>query len=158
MLYPKIMEVSTAKATGATYYLVRFWLTAADRAAGKTPFLVEDFVDTTLRPTGTRLIDPDDETKGSEAYDIDLPAAIKDNIKRYIVSAERLGYQGDNTSRKATASMAFKVGGETIRKKGARILKPIVRDQSDPNGVLAKPEVKDMEGKDLDVSLAAVGP
>jgi len=157
MLYPKIVEVSTDKATGSTYVLVRFWLTEAARTAGKTPYLVEDFV-MQLRPTGTRLIDPDDDTKGSESYVIDIPAAIKDNIKRYIVEAERLGYQGDNTSRKATASTSFKVGGVTKRKKGARIFTPVVRDQSDPHGVLAKPEVKDMEGKDVDVSVAAVSP
>lgn len=157
MLYPKILEVSTDKATGATYCLVRFWLTEAARAQGKTPFLVEDFV-MQLRPTGTRLIDPDDETKGTESFAIDVPAAINANIARYIVRAEQHGYQGDNTSRKATASMSFKVGGGTVRKKGARIFTPIVRDQSDPHGILAKPEVKDMEGKDIDVSLAAVGP
>jgi hypothetical protein len=157
MLYPKIVEVSTDKATGATYVLVRFWQTKTARAEGRPPFLVEDFV-MALRPTGTRLIDPDDETKGTETYSIDVPAAIKENIRKYIAEAERLGYQGDNSSRKGTASTSFKVGGVVKRKRGARIFKPVVRDQSDPHGVLSRPEVKELEGKDVDVSVVAVGP
>jgi hypothetical protein len=154
MLHPKIVEVSTDQVTGETYVLVRFWKTKAARTRGDPPFLTEDFL-MQLRPTGTRQVDPDDPSKGTEVFDRDLEAEIRDNIRRYIVDAERYGHEGDNTSQTASGGQFF-AKGRVVRRSGTPI-KAIKRDSSDPHGVLAKPEVAALPGKDIDL-LAAVGP
>ena len=155
MLYPRIDEVTTDKRTGETYVRVRFWKTEAARAREDTPFLVEDFV-MPLRPTGTRLIDPDDPDRGTEEFARDLPAEIRGNISRYIERAEKYGYEGDNTSGDNTpgggrTAAPFSVEGRLVREAGKFRKEPRERDESDPHDVLAKPEVTDLRDKDLDV-------
>ena len=151
MLHPKIIEVSTGKGTEHVYCLVHFWRTKAARTAVGPPYLIEDFL-MQLRPIGTRLIDEDNPLAGSETYDRDLPAEIKENIRAYIVEAEKHDFHGDNSSRKASAG-EFYAKGKRVRPKDTPI-KAILRDQSDPNGAL-KPEVKAMQGKNLDVAVVS---
>ncbi len=152
MLHPRIIEVTTDKRTGETYVLVRFWKTRAARARKDTPFLVEDFV-MPLRPSGTRLIDSERPNLGSKTFDRDLPAEIRENISRYIVRAEKHGYEGDNTSGDVRTGAAFSVGGVVVREAG-RLLKEVRgRDESDPHGILAKPEVAALRDKDIDLAV-----
>lgn len=148
MLHPKIIEITTDKATSHTYVLVRFWRTKAARTQGKPPYLVEDFL-MHLRPTGMRLIDEGNPTLGSVSYDRDLPAEITENIRRYIVQAEKHGFRGDNTSSTVLGGEFF-AKGRRVRAKNLPI-KAIQRDNSDPHGVLAKPEVVALRGKDIDL-------
>lgn len=135
MLHPKIVEVSTDQKTGETYVLVHFWRTKAGRTRGDRPFLIEDFI-MRLRLGG------------------DLPAEIRANIGRFIRDAERYAYAGDNSSQAARGG-AFSAHGKLVRPEGTPI-QAVVRDTSDPHGVLAEPEVAALPGKDIDV--AAVGP
>ena len=130
--------------------MVRFWKTQAARARQDTPFLVEDFV-MSLRPTGTRRIDPERPDLGSETFDRDLPAEIREHIRDYIERAERFGYEGDNTSGDARTGAAFSVGGVVVREAGKLLVEPRLRDESDPHGVLAKPEVVALRGKDIEL-------
>ena len=144
MVY-KIVEVSTDKASGHTYVLVHFWRRRADYQTGKPPDRINDFL-MQLRPTGERIVTNaqgwlkrkdgvfvDPATLGPdkpepewerETFDRDLPAEIKTNIEAYWERAEAKGYPADH----ANAS--------------------IQRDNSDPHGVLARPDV---------VALRAVG-
>ena len=148
MLHPKIIELRTGRATGNAYLLVHFWRTKATRTRGDPPFLIEDFL-MQLRPTGTRLIDEDNPALGTEMFDRDLPAEIRANIRAYIVTAERGGFRGDNSSRNATGGEFF-AKGRRVRPSGRPITR-IERDSSDPHGVLAKPEVVALRGKNMDV-------
>ena len=149
MLHPKIIEVSTGK--GHTYILVHFWQTEAARTGGGPPYLIEDFL-MQLRPIGTRLLDEGNPLAGSETYDRDLPAEIKENIRAYIVEAEKHDYRGDNSSQ-TSAGGEFYAKGKRVRPKNTPIT-AIKRDQSDTNGAL-KPEVKAMQGKNLDVAVVS---
>ena len=137
-MFYQIVEVSTDKASGHTYVLVHFWRDKADQVKGKPPDRVNDFL-MQLRPTGERVvtdgngwykrlsdgvfIDPtkladDDATKWEwETYDRDLPAEVKANIEAYWERAEAKGYPGDQADPR------------------------IKRDDSDPYGVLARPDV-----------------
>ena len=152
MLHPRIIELRTDRATGHAYLLVHFWQTKAARTRGDPPFLIEDFL-MQLRPTGTRLIDEGNPALGTVPFDRDLPAEIKQNIRAYVAEAEKLGYRGDNSSQTATGGEFF-AKGRLVRPSG-RPIKAIQRDSSDPHGVLAKPEVVALRGKDVDL---AVGP
>ena len=137
MLY-KIVEVSTDKSSGHTYVLVHFWRRKADQKAGKPPARINDFL-MQLRPTGVRVVTNiqgwrkrkdgvfvDPATLGPEkpepewereTHDRDLPTEIKANIEAYWRRAEAKGYPGDQTDSR------------------------IKRDNSDPHGVLARPDV-----------------
>ena len=148
MLHPKISELRTDRATGHAYLLVRFWQTKAARTRGDPPFLIEDFL-MQLRPTGTRLIDEDNPALGTETFDRDLPAEIRANIRAYIAEAEKHGYQGDNSSRNATGGEFFAKG--RLVRPGGRPITRIERDSSDPHGVLAKPEVAALRGRNVDL-------
>lgn len=152
MLHPRIDEVATDATTGETYVLVRFWKSKAARARDDPPFLTEDFV-MQLRPTGERLIDEDNPALGKETFDRDLEAEIQQNIWNYAERAERLGYEGDNTSGDAVTAGAFSIGGKVIREAGKLIPGHRKRDESDPHGVLAKPEVKELRDKDIDLAV-----
>ena len=143
MLY-RIVEVSTDKASGHTYVLVHFWRRRADYQAGKPPDRVNDFL-MQLRPTGERIVTNvqgwpkrksggvfvDPATLGPEkpepewereTHDRDLPAEIKANIEAYWARAEAKGYPPDH----ANVS--------------------IQRDNSDPHGVLVRPNVAALRG------------
>lgn len=152
MLHPKIIEVTTDEQTGEAYVLVYFYRTKAARARGDPPFLIEDFI-MQLRLTGTRPIDADNPGLGTEVFARDLDAEIRANIRNFIRDAERYGYEGDNSSQSAVGG-AFSARGQVVRPEG-RPIQARVRDESDPHGVLAKPEVAALRGKDID--LATVG-
>ena len=124
MIY-KIVEVSTDKASGHTYVLTHFWARKADARANKPPRRINDFL-MQLRPTGTRLIDPDKPELGSETFDRDLPAEIKANIEAYWGRAETKGYPADHSNSRSQ------------------------RDNSDPYGVLARPDVAALRGAELE--------
>ncbi len=137
MLY-RIVEVSTDKASGHTYVLVHFWGEKAAFNVAKPPDRINDFL-MQLRPTGERIVtntagwpkredgvfvDPEtlDPEKPEpkwewETFDRDLPAEIKVNIEAYWHRAEAKGYPANHTSRY------------------------IQRNESDPHGVLARPDV-----------------
>jgi len=138
-MFCKIIEVSTAKASGHTYVLVHFWRDKANFDAGKPPARVNDFL-MQLRPTGQRVVTnaegwlkrksdgvfidpatlerekPEPEWE-REIFDRDLPVEIRANIEAYWPRAEAKGYPSDHTSHR------------------------IQRDNSDPYGVLARPDV-----------------
>lgn len=132
MLHPKIVEVSTEKKTGETYLLVEFWKTKAARTREDRPFLINSFV----------------------VYVRDDPEArIRSVILAYIMRAEKHGYAGDHSSAYAVTTDAFSVGGVVQRRTGARLVEPDQRDESDPYGVLAKPEVRALRGKNIDLEV-----
>ncbi len=122
-MFYKIAEVSTDKASGHTYVLVHFWRDKADQ--GKPPDRINDFL-MQLRPAGAKLIDPDDPGKGAETYDRDLPAEIRTNIEAYWARAETKGYPADHSNSRSQ------------------------RDNSDPYGVLARPDVAALRGAELE--------
>ncbi len=148
MLY-KIVEISTDKASGHTYALVHFWRRKADQKAGKPPARINDFL-MQLRPTGERVVtnaqgwlkrkdgvfvDPDTLNPGKpepewerETIDRDLPAEIKANIEAYWMRAEGKGYPSDQADPR------------------------IQRDNSDPHGVLARPDVAALRGAEVEKS------
>lgn len=134
MLHPKIVEVSTDKATGGCFVLALFWKTKVARTRDDKPFLTNSFV---LDMSGA---DPETE--------------IRHQVHAYAERAERLGYAGDHSAASATAGDAFFEGGKEIRRKGARVEEPRERDESDPHGVLARPEVQALIGKDIDLGVA----
>ncbi len=123
MLY-KIVEVSTDKASRHTYVLAHFWRRRADYQTGKPPVRSNDFL-MQLRPTGTRLIDPDNPGEGLETYDRDLPAEMKANIEAYWERAEAKSYPASHSDTR------------------------IQRDNSDPHGVLARPDVAALRGAEV---------
>ncbi len=150
MLYPKVTEISTDEESGETYFLVKFWTTSAARGRDEKPHLIEDFI-MPLRLVGERLIDPDSPEKGTEQYNRNLRMEIRGNIRRYIEEAERLGYRGDNTSGSAITGDLFSIGGRVVRRKGVPVGKPRGRDMSDPHGIVAKPEVATLRGRNMDL-------
>ena len=143
-MFYKIIEVSTDKASGHTYVLVRFWRDKAALDAGKPPDRTNDFL-MQLRPTGERVVTnaqgwpkrksdgkfidpktldpakPDPEWE-RETVDRDLPTQIKANIEAYWERAEAKNYPADHHNQR------------------------IKRDLSDPYGVLARPDVTALEG------------
>ena len=134
----KIVEISTAKASGHTYVLVNFWRAKTAFNAAKPPDRVNDFL-MQLRPTGVRVVtnaegwpkrkdgvfvdlatlDPEKPQPGWERETIarDLSAEIKANIEAYWARAEAKDYPSDHST------------------------PTIERDSSDPHGVLARPDV-----------------
>ncbi len=142
MIY-KIVEVSTDKASGHTYVLVHFWRRKADARANKPPRRVNDFL-MQLRPTGVRVVTDangwfkrkdgvfiDPETLDPEVpepewerenYDRDVPAEIRANIEAYWERAEAKDFPAEHSDPR------------------------IKRDNSDPHGVLARPDVAALKG------------
>ncbi len=142
-MFYKIVEVSTDKASGHAFVLAHFWRRRADYQTGKPPDRINDFL-MQLRPTGVRVvtdengwpkrkdgvfIDPD--TLGPEkpepewereTVDRDLPAEMKANIEAYWARAEEA-----------------EAGGKPYPANHANA--SIQRDNSDPHGVLARPDV-----------------
>lgn len=150
MLFPRVTELSTDVASGEVYMVVKFWKTRAARGQDEKPFLTEDFI-TPLRLIGTRPVDPDDPSRGRREYNRNLRAEIREDIRRYIEEAEGLGYEGDNTSGSITTGDSFSVGGVVIRRKDVPVGRPMARNMSDPYGVLAKPEVALLRGRNMDL-------
>lgn len=147
MVY-EIQEISTDKASGATFVLVWFWPSEAARLAGpESPHLVNDFL-MTLRPTETRVVrdgqgrmkrtdgtfiepaevKPEDELE-RETVERPLPLEITANIEAYMNRATAKRYSGDHTG---DASKPFFVDG--VRQK--QVEHRIERDNSDPRDVL----------------------
>ena len=144
-MFYKIAEVSTDKASGHTYVLVHFWRDKADQ--GKPPDRINDFL-MQLRPTGERVVTNaqgwlkrkdgvfvDPATLGPEkpepawereTHDRDLPAEIRANIEAYWERAETKGYPADHSNSRSQ------------------------RDNSDPYGVLVRPDVAALRGAEVE--------
>ena len=146
MLY-RIDEISTDKASGHTFVLVRFWNRKGDARANKPPRRVNDFL-MQLRPTGQRVVTdaqgwlkrkdgvfvdpatldlekPEPEWE-RETFNRDLPAEIRANVEAYWERAEAKGYPADHSSSR------------------------IQRDDNDPHGVLARPDVAALRGAEVE--------
>ena len=143
-MFYKIVEVSTDRASGHLYCLVHFWLNREDFTKRKPPFRKNDFL-MQLSPVGERVItnidgwykrlsdgvfidpetvdpeQPEPEWE-RETFDRDLPAEIKANIESYWQRVLILPIPFDHTSHR------------------------IQRDESDPHGVLARPDVTALRG------------
>ncbi len=148
MLY-RIVEVSTDKASGHLYCLVHFWRRKTDQAKGKPPDRINDFL-MQLRPTGERVVtnaqgwpkrkdgvfidpamlDPEkpEPEWERETFDRDLPAEMRANIEAYWGRAEEAEAGGKPYPANHTSPR-------------------IQRDNSDPHGVLARPDVAALRGK-----------
>lgn len=159
MLY-KPVEISTVKATGLTFFRVPFWRDKADFDAGKPWDRKNDFL-MQLRSTGERVVtnaegwpkrkddgkfidpatlDPEkpEPEWERETFDRDLPAEIRANIEAYWERAEANEYPPDHTS--IAYDLVSGWGRETIE-----------RDQSDPHGVLARPDVMALKDAQVEV-------
>ncbi len=151
MVY-KIVEVSTDKASGHTYVLAYFWRRRAAYQTGKPAGRVNDFL-MQLRPTGERIVTNvqgwpkrksggvfvDPATLGPEkpepewereTVDRDLPAEIRANIEAYWGRAEEAEAGGKPYPANHTSPR-------------------IQRDNSDPHGVLARPDVAALRGAEV---------
>ena len=146
-MFYKIVELSTDKRSGHTYVLVHFWERQALYREGKPPTRINDFL-MQLRPTGVRavanasgglkskggpFIDP--STLGfdrlvpeweKETYNRDLPAEIMSNIEAYWARAKMKDYPANHSNAR------------------------IQRDNRDPHGVLARPDVMELRDKEVD--------
>jgi hypothetical protein len=136
MLHPRIVEISTDKKTGCPFFLVHLWKTKAARTSRDKPYLINSHV-MALNLGG------------------DLKAQIMANIRRYAKAAEECGYRGDHSAANAVTADAFFEGDRMISRKGMPLREPTQRDQSDPHGILAKPEVAALRNKDLDLGVIA---
>lgn len=139
-MFYKIVEVSTSKASGHTYVLVHFWRDKAAFDAEKPPDRINDFL-MQLRSIGQRVVTnaegwPKRKADGKfvdpgtlgpdklqpewerETFGRNLPAEIKANIEAYWQRAEAGKFPADHTDSR------------------------IRRDESDPHGVLARPDVQ----------------
>ncbi len=121
-MYYRINEVSTIAATGNTYVHVDFWRRKSQFDRGEPPFLTNDFM-MHLRP------DQDPNTR----------QAMLDAIVAYWGRATRSGFSGDHTG---DPTKPLKRKGQLVRQ--ASTTRTPTRDNSDPHGVLAKPEVTDL--------------
>lgn len=139
----QIQEVKTEKKTGETYVSVRFWPSRASFNKAEKPALEENFI-MQLRPIGHRAVKDkegrtlrqsgiwashrapadDSDPPVTEPVAVDVPAEIKGNIERFL---ERHRHVRGNLK-----DVAIKT------------------DVSDPHGVLAKPDVAALRGKDFD--------
>ena len=112
---------------GATYWLARYWETKRHHGRGLPAYYIEDFrFDLTNRDGLDVFI----KAKVDETWDV----------------AVQLGMRGDNTSNLVTEQDFF-VRDRLIRHAGVRVKEPIVRDDADPKGLLARPEVQALIGK-----------
>ncbi len=146
----QVQKVKTEKKTGEPYVLVYYWLTRAAFTRAEKPAIEEDFImqirpimqravmnteGKTLRQSGvwaSMSAPPDDsDPTVTEPVTIDLRAQIRDNIECFLKGNR--DRRGNFTTIKLT-------------------------DTSDPHGVLAKPEVSSLVGKDFDEPSVGVSP
>jgi len=130
-MFYKIVEIATAKQARETYVLVHFWEKAAD-VARKPPVLINDFIMSLRSATLT------------EAGEVerDVPGDLRANILAYWERAQKRGWRGDHSSAVGRATQAFTEKGRVLRPVGTMIVAPIERDQSDPPGILKRPDVQ----------------
>ncbi len=119
-MYYRINEVSTIAATGNTFVHVDFWRRKSQFDAAEPQFLTNDF-HMHLRPAQH-----------------DSRQVILDAIVAYWGRARRAGFSGDHTE---DATKPLKRNGQLVRQATSTI---VVRDNSDPHGVLAKSEVTEL--------------
>ncbi|MGE3314016.1 MAG: hypothetical protein AB7O26_02790 [Planctomycetaceae bacterium] len=162
MIY-EIEDISTDKASGHTYVLVRFWTDEAARTRGDAPILVNDFL-MQLRPTGERVVTDeqgrwkrkdgsyidwnspqapefiDKADLETEPFERDILQEMAAGIERYIVRAEAEQFRGDHTHRDGSPPM--EVAGQVVP-QGRFDLE--LDASHDPHGVLAHPRVTDLK-------------
>ncbi len=165
MIY-KISEISTVKDSSLTYVLVDFWANRQSLRGGDPPVLTNDFLmqlQTTsiriitneegwLKATDGTFIDPatltpDDPQPEWERETVprDVAAEIKDNISGYWQRAVESQLTGDHT---ANPTNPFYKKGKIVPQKGST--PPVKRDQSDPKGILAKQDIQDLIGIEIE--------
>ena len=167
-MYFRINEVSTIRATGNTYVHVDFWRRKSHFDAGDPPFLTNDF-HMQLQPTGAKIVERDDgwlKLAGgdyispaqfearidagaelaleTEPVTHDLRAQILTNIDNYWAAAQLGELSGDHTS-DSRKQLYWR-----NRPVPQQPTPAIVRDNSDPKGVLARREVKDLRGAKIE--------
>ncbi len=139
----KVDEISTT-ARGSTYVKVNMWRTAAAERRGDPPNIVEEFLMNlkavrkravrdergyTLRESGVyaspRAPSNPDDPSVKEDVDVDVAARMEKNITNFIGMVERTG-RGDDP--------------------GDNLLDP-VRSNADPQGILARDDVKAVKGR-----------
>jgi hypothetical protein len=147
-MFYKIVEITTAKQARETYLLVHFWESAEDMARGKSPVLINDFV-MQLRPTTTRLKEGVEAIEGIEVrpedleiVERDVPGEMRENILAYWQRAQKHGWRGDHSSATGRVTQAFTEKGRVLRPVGTMIVALIERDQTDPQGILKRPDVQ----------------
>lgn len=146
----QIQEVKTHKGSGEPYVLVHFWPTRVSFTKHEKPAIEEGFT-MQLRPTGQRAVTdvegkvlrqsgiwashrapPDDnDPPVTEPVAIDLQAQIKGNIERFLKLHRHV--------------------------RGSLRDPAIETDESDPHGILARPDVAALSGKDFDEPEAHLG-
>ena len=160
-MFYRIRSISTAKETGLAYIVVDFYAARQDAAQGKQPVLSNDFL-MGLRDTEVRLVTdvlgwvklqsgkfihtevevdgewvplPEDPADPYQRQIATLPVSdiIHDNIGRYMVRSEARGDTGSKVGR-------------------------IQHDESDPHGILVRPDVQALVGRDFGLALAQGGP
>jgi hypothetical protein len=152
-MFYKIVEIATAERVCETYVLVHFWETEQDVTRGNPPVLINDFI-MGLRPTATRLKEGLEATNGVEVrpedletVERDVPGEMRENILAYWQRATAKGWRGDHSAAGARTTQPFSENGCVLRREGAKITEPIERDQSDPHGILERPDVQALRGQ-----------
>ena len=120
-MFVRIREVSTDVENGHLYMLVDFWPSQAEYDAEEPPAITNDF----LMQLGRVLAE-----EGVQ----EVIRAIRQNLLGYWQRAQKHGWTGDHTG---DASRPFYVEGKHFRQRNVAIL----RDLSDPHGLLATPQV-----------------
>ena len=167
-MFYRINEVSTIAEAEFTYFHVDFWRRKAEFDAAQPPFLTNDF-HMQLQSEGEREVVRDDgwikltsgeyisprqvrarEVAGEvletakEPVTHDLRAQILTNIENYWAAAQLGELSGDHTG---DSRKQLYWRNRPITQKPTPV---IVRDNSDPKGVLAREDVKDLRGKEIE--------
>ena len=129
-MYYRVAEVSTSKTSGETFVLVEFWKRKADFDAARPPHLTNDF-DLQLRVG-------------------DVAGEMHAIIKRYWRAAKAGGWSGDHTM---DGTKRFYRHGKPVAQKGSIAIQ---RDLTDPHGILARDDVKAIDGKGFEEAEALV--
>lgn len=124
-MYYVVRDISTSKVSGETFIIVEYWWEKKDFDLLRPPYLVNDF-DLQLREDG----------KGVSAISEEIHAIVK----KYWSTAIANGWRGDHT---LDATKQFFRYDKPVDQGNS---KPPLKDKSDPNGILARDDVKDMEG------------
>lgn len=167
MIY-ELPEISTATVSGMTYVLARYWLSKADRDAGKPPRITEEF-QMQLSPTGRRIVtdaqgwwkradgvfvDPEtmafDKSEPEwerETHTLDVPALIRANVEAYwrnVAVPQKLS--GDHTT---DATKPLFRDGTLVPQRSTPLIE---RDNSDPKQILERDDVKALRGSVVEAS------
>ncbi len=132
-MFYKIVERRNAQGGRFLYVKVKYWETQQAFARDDDPYLIEDF--------GMQY--------GGDLTTDNPAVTIERNIEELWAGAAASGYRGDHSNTENPELPAVSNG--VVIRKATRIHIPdkdkIVRDDEDPKGILADPEVAAMLGK-----------